>query len=318
MPITISYNEFTTQTGDMPSGASQPYQYSGIKSAISDLDADDRTIIFTNLPSGLEVVQTLSTEPFDSVFIDIAQYDDYILMKQLNDQWQSSGVYSGFAVAYTSGGFWAAGEINGNSPGTILTGAGNENSSILDISFNGIDYMNTTFTRTEPEEFTSISLERGKKYTLDGDGSLFYLYSDSQVNFYQNENYSWYPVLVETSVINSGIVITGLSFNSVASSVNLPQSGIFEVYWSGDQLNYAERSTLIAPAPFQSSSLAEGYGWNATYANENFSSYNILSNNSGNTGTAAIQLNAAATNGEQFTDLIIPLRKLYVTFTDNP
>lgn len=317
MPITISYNDFITQTGNMPSGASQPYQYSGIKSAVSDLDADDRTIIFTNLPNGLRVVPTLSTEPFDSVFVDIAQYNDYILMKQLNDQWVSDVEFSGFVAAYTSGGFWTAGDINGNSPGAILTGAGNENSSILDISFNGIDYMNTTFERVQAEELPPISLERGRKYTLSGDGSLFYL-SDSQVNFYQSENYSWYPVLVETSVINTGITITGLSFNSVASSVNLPQSGIFQVYWSGDQLHYTERSYLTAPEPFQNTTLNEGYGWNATYANENFSSYSILSSNAGNTGTAVIQLNAAATNGEQFTDLIPPLRKLYVTFTDNP
>lgn len=310
----------------MPSGASQPYQYSGIKSAISDLDADDRTIIFTNLPSGLKVAATLSTEPFDSVFIDIAQYEDYILMKQLNDQWLSSGAYTGFAAAYTSGGFWAAGDIGGNSPGVILTGAGSENSSILDISFNGIDYAQTTFIRPVQEgdaPYTEIIyLEKAKKYTLQGPGNSFYANNDdndaSLVFFNQNENISWYPVLIESDIIGPPIKITGESINQIASSIGIPQFGTYEVYWDNDQLYYTERSNLLAPAPFQSSSLAEGYGWNATYANENFSSYNILSNNAGNTGQAVIQLNAAATNGEQFTDLIPPLRKLYVTFTDNP
>jgi hypothetical protein len=316
MPITISYNDFITQTGNMPSGASQPYQYSGIASSISNLESDDRTIVFTNLPNGLRVVPALSTEPFDSIFVDIETYNDYVLMSGGGNNTWADSEQSYFQARYvSSAGFWALGATGNNSPGCILTGAGSGTSSILDISFEGINFQETTFNTTDVD-MGDLYLERARKYIFDSSLGQF----SSPVYFDQTSNDSWYPAEVVYYNGDGGhsLTISGTSYSATPSSLTLyvPFSGI--VYWSGNALQSTESYNLQSFAPQPFSVLAEGYSWNATYANEIFSDYTILASNAGNTGTAIIQLNAAATNGEQFTDLITPLRKLYVLFNDNP
>jgi len=316
MPITISYDYFITQTGNMPSGASQPYQYSGIASNITDLEASDRTIIFTDLPSGLRVIQAQSTEPFDSVFIDIESFNDYILMSGISSGvWGATGVESYFQARYIpSAGFWGLGATGNNSPGCILTGVGSATSSILDITFEGINFQETTFNTTDVNA-GNLYLERGRKYIFDSSLGDF----NSPVYFNQTSNNSWYPIEVEYLNGSGGgtnsLIISGTSYSGVSSSVTIlyPFDGV--VQWSGNSL-YNSESYTFAPQPFIV--LAPGYSWNSTVPNEILSNYTILASNAGNTGTAVVQLNAAATNGEQFTNLITPLRKLYILFSDNP
>ena len=315
MPITISYNDFITQTGDMPSGASQPYQYSGIASNITGLDASDRTIIFTNLPSGLRVVPSLSTEPFDSIFVDIESYNDYILMSGGgNNTWAATDLATFQARYISSAGFWGLGATGNNSPGCILTGAGSGTSSILDVSFEGINFQETTFNKTDVD-MGNLYLERGRKYVFDSSLGDF----NSPVYFNQTSNNSWYPIEVEYLNGSGGgansLIISGTSYSGVSSSVTIlyPFDGM--VHWSGNSL-YNTESYTFAPQPFDI--LNPGYSWNSTVPNEILSDYTILASNAGNTGTAVVQLDAAATNGEQFTDLITPLRKLHILFSDNP
>jgi hypothetical protein len=315
MPIIISYDDFITQTGDMPSGASQPYQYSGIASNITGLEASDRTIIFTDLPSGLRVSLTQSTEPFDSVFIDIESYNDFILMSGISSGiWEATGNNIFQARYVSSAGFWALGATGNNSPGCILTGVGSATSSILDITFEGINFQETTFNTTDVD-MGDLYLERGRKYIFDSSLGDF----NSPVYFDQTSNDSWYPIEVEYLNGSGGgtnsLIISGTSYSGVSSSVTIfyPFDGM--VHWSGNSL-YNTESYTFAPQPF--TLLNPGYSWNSTVPNEILSDYTVLASNAGNTGTAVVQLNAAATNGEQFTDLITPLRKLHILFSDNP
>ena len=316
MPITISYDNFITQTGNMPSGASQPYQYSGIASDITNLEASDRTIIFTNLPSGLRVVQAQSTEPFDSVFIDIESYNDFILMSGISSGiWEATGNNIFQARYIPSAGFWCLGATGNNSPGCILTGVGSATSSILDITFEGINFQETTFNTTDVD-MGDLYLERGRKYIFDSSLGQF----NSPVYFDQTSNDSWYPIGVAYSNGAGGesLTISGTSYSGVSSSLTLYLPFLGIAYWSGNVLYSTESYNLQSFAPQPFNILAEGYSWNSTVPNEILSDYTILASNAGSTGRAVVQLNAAATNGEQFTDLITPLRKLHILFNDNP
>lgn len=306
MPITISYNNFITPTGSMSIATGIPGSFSPIYSGINNLDADDRTIIFSNLPSGLRVISAQNTTPpFDSVYIDIVQYDDYAYVSGGASLWSGVGGGSNLLAAYTSGGFWALGNPEYGSPGVILTGSGDENSSILDIAFEGINLQETTF---DTPDSNPINLLKARSYIFQGGSGDF-----PNIIFDQTENFPWYAVQVNSS---NDILISGTSYEGSGSTIQI--NGNNSVYWSNNELT-SNIDALTAPEPFGLDAFfSEGFSWNGTYANENFSSYTVLSSNAGNTGTAVIQLNATATNGEQFTDLILPLRKLYVTFTDNP
>jgi hypothetical protein len=147
MPLIIDYSSFLNPSeiwaGDNIDPPNQPYLYKPIATGIS---SDDRTIIFSNLPAGMEVLNApQTTAPYDSVFFDIegGGYLDYILLKDNFDgSWAALTLdleASTLSAAYTSGGYWAFGDPDGGSPGCILTGAGNINTSIADISWYGID-----------------------------------------------------------------------------------------------------------------------------------------------------------------------------------
>lgn len=138
MPLIIDYNSFLnpseTWAGDNTDPPNQPYLY---KPIAINLSSDDRTVIFSNLPAGMQVLNPpQTTAPYDSVFIDIEGYGDYVLLKnELNGSWAGDG----FLAAYTSGGYWALGEPSGGSPGCILTGEGSSDTEIADIQWYGID-----------------------------------------------------------------------------------------------------------------------------------------------------------------------------------
>lgn len=312
MPITINYDNFITPTGSMSTGIDTPGSFSPIASNITNLDASDRTITFTNLPNGLKVTSTQDTPtPFDSIYVDFDGYTDYVLMSGDGNLWGQTGSF--LAKYMSDAGFWGIGGSQ-TSPGLSCTGAGGSEDSIVDITFQTINFQETTYTKAD-EDLNDLYIFRGRKYILDQAGDSL----TKPVIFNQESNYSWYPAEV---VVPNGasVVISGISHSGNSSSVTLtpPFSGI--VKWfdntvqmtlEADAMNNLQTSS---PGEFGSFS-EEGYiEWNGTYANENFSTYNILANNAGNTGVAVIQL----TNEEDFNNLIPPLRKLYVTFTDNP
>jgi hypothetical protein len=66
----------------------------------------------------------------------------------------------------------------------------------------------------------------------------------------------------------------------------------------------------MAPDPFANFNYGVGNNVSAIIPNEIMSSYSIISSNTGNSGTASIQIN----NAQQFSDLPLPLRKLHVVF----
>lgn len=147
MPLVIDYNSFINPyeswAGDNVEAPSQPYLY---KPIATNLSSDDRTVIFSNLPAGMQVLNPpQTTAPYDSVFFDIEGqgYEDYVLLQN-----ESGGYWSALtlnsepstlAAAYTSGGYWAFGDPGGGSPGCILTGAGNIDANMADIQWNTID-----------------------------------------------------------------------------------------------------------------------------------------------------------------------------------
>lgn len=319
MPITISYDNFITQTGSMSTQVSTPGSFSPIASNITDLDASDRTITFTNLPNGLKVALTQDTPtPFDSIYVDLNGYDDYILMSGNDNNWEATvGQSLGSTAKYMpDAGFWGLGGFL-TPPGLSCTGIGGSGDSILDITFETINFQETTYTANDADPF-SLILERGRKYILD---AVSYGSFTDPIIFNQDSNYDWYPVEIVTSgSVSDTVVISGTSHsgNGASTTLTFPFSGIVKWMDNGASMILEQDSFnnlySFAPGNFNSFATEGSITWNATYANENFSTYNILANNAGNTGQAVIQL----TNPENFNNLIPPLRKLYVTFTDNP
>ena len=158
MPLIIDYSSFINSDvswfpEDTPAPV-QPYLYKSIAENITDLSSDDRTIIFANLPAGMTVLNApATTAPYDSVFLDINGYDDYILLKNNSDGSWEAGENS-FKAAYTSGGYWAFGEPNGGSPGCILTGFGDADTDISTIQWYGIDEIDNG--NSTPSPFNTI------------------------------------------------------------------------------------------------------------------------------------------------------------------
>lgn len=306
MSITIDYAQFGTQTGDFPTAPAQPYQYSNIYNGITDLATDDRVIIFSGLPSGLRIASNpTTTQPYDSVFMDIGGAPDYILMNNTGSNTWQGAEDSNFICAYTSGGFWAAGEIT-NPIGVILTGlSGNANSSILDIEFTGLQEISVAFDNGDFGP--SYDMQRTASYTFNVAAP-----SGSNIRFNQLTNDSWYPIGIIT---NSGAVfISGLSYANSGSSLLISNGFTGYVAWENNQLA-AHSGDMPMPAPFNRPWLNLAFEWYDTVANELLSNYSVIANNSGNSGIGIIQLNQQAANGEQFSDLIPPLRKLHVAFT---
>lgn len=311
MPITISYNDFLTSTGQFPTSPSQPYQYSGIYNNITDLATEDRVIVFSGIPNGLRIASNPSTtQPFDSVFMDIESYNDYVLMSgtfiDSNLAWQGVDSESDLLCGYTEGGFWAFVNKDTLNPEAILTGLGSAGSSILDITFESINFAQVSYTEPISSE---IELSRATKSTFSNGSSSF-----PNVTFNQLEDYSWYGTHVTQISTSDDLTITGTSFDGSGSSVtiNAPSSGM--VNWVNDQLTYTA-GDFTCPPPFGDCVFKEGYSWNSTVANEVLSNYTVLANNSGNSGIGIIQIASSASNGQQFTDLIPPLRKVHVAFT---
>ena len=141
MPLIIDYNSFLNPSETWAGGnidpPNQPYLYQPIA---TNLSSDDRTVIFSNLPAGMEILNApQTTAPYDSVFFDIEGFNDYILMKNMGSSWGS--LEDELAAAYTSGGYWAFGATSDFSPniGCILTGSGNADTDIADITWIEID-----------------------------------------------------------------------------------------------------------------------------------------------------------------------------------
>jgi len=307
MPITIDYSQFTTQTGNFPITPSQPYQYSGIYSGVNNLEKNNPIITFTNLPNGLRVATPESaTSPFDTVFMDFDGINDYVLLSG-GSTWYGTVEGNYIECAYTSGGFWAIAELIDTDLFVINTGAGNANSSILDIEFQEPNFESVSFTTPTN---ANIILKRGGSYVFNNGSGSF-----PNVFFHQETNDSWYPANIELSPsATSDLRIQGIPYTGgyVTTDIEATFNGSIE-YTSGS-LNQVN-GPFDPPAPFNTNaytnSFAIGYPWNSTVPNEIMSSYNIISDNVGNSGAAVIQL----TNVEEFSELIPPLRKLHVLFS---
>ena len=136
MPLIIDYssfiNPYSSWLGDSANPPSQPYLYKSIRENITNLSSNDRTIIFSNMPDNITVVDaSATTAPYDSVFFDMANEDDRILLKNNFDgSWESTT--ENYEAAYTSSGSWGFGVQNSNC---ILTGFGNASADIASIQW---------------------------------------------------------------------------------------------------------------------------------------------------------------------------------------
>lgn len=320
MPITIDYNNFINPISNLISGVEQPHQYKSIYTGISNLRLDDPTIIFTNLPSGTRILDDpATTEPYDSVFMDFESMNDYVLLNYSiegdSEYWSADG--GAFVASYTSGGFWAIGDATTNlqpQPFVFTTGAGNANSSVLDIEFQPISSLYTEDILLS-SSFDRIELEKGRSYVFQEDSEFY-----PDIVFNQTENTNWYPVNIKKAaevpngqqLLISGVAFTGGAYQTV--TVDLYDAGS-HIYWQNGELFVTNEQLYGCPEPFSSHTFSQGYNWVGTVANEILSRYTVISGNENNSGIGVIQLNTQASNGQSFSSLISPLRKLHINFS---
>ena len=324
MPRYINYAEFL-QTGDFPIAPIQPYEYVPIYGGISDLLISDGIITFTGMPNGLMINNPEAvTSPFDQVFLDYDTIDDFITISGSGNNWSGSNLLDNSAAqcSYTSGGFWAIGWNTFEGTYYILsTGAGNANSSILDISFeepqselveNPVNFA--------PGQEAPINLVPGATYQFDGDSSSI----TAPIQFNQTRNASWYLAQVNRfggvsyGQLNiSGVAFTGGSYQTVTiPSKSAGATQLYNVKWLNGQLTLTSGAGQMTPDPFANFSYTAGNTLQSIIPNEIMDSYTVLSSNDGNSGTASIRIN----NAQQFSDLALPLRKVHVLFglNENP
>lgn len=316
MPITINYNNFINPVSDLIPEVTQPHQYKSIYTGVTNLRSDDPIIIFTNLPNGTRILDDpATTEPYDSIFMDFESMNDYVLMNDYGgNYWQADG--GTFVASYTSGGFWAIGDATATvqaEPFVFATGAGNAESSILDISFAPISYTYTEDVLLS-SSFDRIELEKGGSYVFQGNSEFY-----PDLVFNQTENTNWYPVNIKKlselpngELLISGVAFTGGPYQTV--TVNLNSMGS-HIYWQNGELFVTNEQLYTCPEPFTSHRFSQGYSWSNTIANEILSNYTVISGNDNNNGTGVIQLNTQASNGQSFSSLISPLRKLHINFS---
>ncbi len=204
---TLDFSFTETPTGSWQTNPAQPYLYSLITADFQLVDGDTY-ITFSNLDAGMSVTGAPSTtEPFDSIYFNNT-YANEVLIKTgsylsylpvwANESYVLYGdVYVSFAAAYTSGGYWAYGEVNGSSPGVILTGAGNANTAITDIQWQAIDISDNGVTAPAPFDASSFN------------GSDGYIWTSTIAN----EIYSNYQV------INSNTIKVTTDFSSLDSAL---------------------------------------------------------------------------------------------------
>jgi hypothetical protein len=318
MPRYIDYAEFT-QTGDFPVAPIQPYEYVPIYGGISDLLISDGIITFTGMPNGLMInPPEESTSPFDQVFLDLDGVDDFITLSGNGNNWSGASLpnTSDIQCSYTSGGFWAMGWNTREGPYYIInTGSGNANSSILDIQFVQPESTLIEPTTFDPGEVSPINLIPGAFYGFNGDSSNITV----PIQFNQTRNASWYIAQVTRAGASSygTLSVSGVAFTGGAyQTVTIPSksAGVQQLYnikWLNGQLTLTSGTGQMTPDPFANFTYSNGYSWNSTIPNEIMSSYTVLSSNDGNSGTASIQIN----NAQQFSDLVVPLRKMHVLFS---
>jgi hypothetical protein len=320
MPRYIDYETFITPSGALPVAPIQPYEYASIYNGISDLLINDGIITFTGLPTGIVVATPeSSTAPFDQVFVDLEDADDFVTLNLNGNYWSGSAIDSGgegIICSYTSGGFWAMALYDGVELYSIIhTGDGDPNSSILDISFNPLQSeLLENPINFAPGQEAPINLVPGATYQFDGDSSSITV----PIQFNQTRNASWYLAQVNRfggvsyGQLNiSGVAFTGGSYQTVTiPSKSASATQLYNVKWLNGQLTLTSGAGQMAPDPFANFNYGGGYNVSAIIPNEIMSSYNIISSNTGNSGTASIQIN----NAQQFSDLPLPLRKLHVFF----
>jgi hypothetical protein len=338
---TINYSSFETPTGSWAGSNITPPEllkdYQLIASSITDLDRSNPIITFSfgdgeeDASAKLKVVSGKALAlPFNEAYVDISSYNDYIIVKNNSGVWVNNGdlgAPASFSIAYTSGGFWAMGTTELESPGVIFkaypTGIGDYSyDSIIALSWMPINqgYISETL----PPYFTDLNDDPS------GQNDLVF-----QLNFetpaeppiipikeilirFDDNGQSWCKRRINITSLNdvTGITINGLANNTqmeqsivYTSGVDLAGGSSIEFYWSGNNL-YKEISPspngLPAPAPFNNSAFnIAGYGTATVYANEPMIGYEVINNHS-------IRL---TTTAEEVAALIPPLRKLYVNFS---
>jgi hypothetical protein len=313
MPRYINYAEFT-QTGDFPVAPIQPYEYVPIYNGISDLLINDGIITFTGMPNGLMLNnQEAVTAPFEQVFLDYDSVDDFITVSGIGNNWSGSNLLNNSAAqcSYTSGGFWAIGWNTFEGPYYIIsTGAGNADSSILDIQFQSpSDLLDVNVI----DPGSNTDLRPGGTYEFNGDSS------NITARFNQIRDGSWYIAQVNRfgasayGQLNiSGVAFTGGSYQTVTiPSKSAGATQLYNVKWLNGQLTLTSGAGQMTPDPFANFSYAGGYNLQSIIPNEIMDSYTVLSSNDGDSGIASIQIN----NTQQFSDLALPLRKLHILFS---
>jgi hypothetical protein len=340
---TIDYSSFETPTGSWSGSSAAPpnylKDYKIIASSITDLYEPNSIITFAfgageeNASGKLKVVSgNMLNLPFDKAYVDISDYDDYIVIKN-NNPGQYSGIWvsdqstispASFTVAYTEGGFWVMGAAQNESPNVIFraypTGIGDYSyDSIITLPWLSINEGSIGELRVP--NFTDLN--------DDPSGEHNFIY---QLNFVENgptppiqeilirfddNGQSWTRRRINIGDLRdtTGVIVSGLDLNSgeqiitFALGVDLGSNSAIEFYWSNGVLYkeaFPSLDGLPAPYPFDSSFFnSQFYGTANVYADEPMISYEVINNHSIRVTTTA----------EEVASLIPPLRKLYVNFS---
>jgi hypothetical protein len=339
---TIDYSQFQTATGYWSgSNISAPdylrdYQ---IISQITDLDSSNPIITFTfnqiegddnynfemsQVSNKLKVVSMAALEtPFDTSYVDISDYNDYIVIKNNSGVWNDKNA-STFTVAYTSGGFWAMGPTGYESPGVMFraypTGIGDYSyDSIFYLGWSPINQFNLTdyLSSLEYDLYFTISPETVNQfeYNLNYSSSFEPITNNILINFNSNSQ-SWQRARINIIDVGdiTGITVSGLDSTSTLQTIvftggpDFGDNSIVEFYWNEDIL-YKETSPnmiMTPPEPFNNSAFsAINHGTAAIYPDEPMIHYTVIDDHT-------IQIDTAP---EQVEALIPPLRKLNVNFS---
>lgn len=317
---TIDYSQFETNTGYW-NGSNQFYalykDYSPIVSYITDLDKSNPIIHFSFTLNGDDndglildasgklkiILMDQLNLPFDRAYVDFGSYPDYVAIKNNSGVWQQDGNPNGFILAYTSGGFWAIGPKNYESPGIMFVADATSGTNILDLAWIPLSYSYIDSIGFDMTPISNIKARCHIDYIPSGfDGIRF-----------DNNNYSWNKRSIYFETVPSELTISGLNSNSIVKSitftggVDMQDLGHVSFYWSGDNLYKGPQQEVKAPLPFDSAQIfaTEMMDTIAIYPDEPMIHYTVIDDHT-------IQLDTSA---EDVAALIPPLRKLYVNFS---
>jgi len=325
----LDYTNFLTPTGQWSGSASAaPTHYAQYKllfESLSGVQRPNGTITFDSFPANLRIVSGSGLNlPFNRVYVDIDNYDDYILLDlDLDGNYAGSTIGaatpSDISASYTSGGFWLMGNAEGSAPGILLMASGSAPTSQFDIlNLNWVPLSSDQFT------FQSGILDLDSNFRVIC-SSITTSISNPSLNVIRfNKNvHSWQKKILQLEefgglqyLTTGNIIVRGRDSNNVEKTHTFIYDDLINqqsmvVWWSGNTLTgqlipLNSEDYIDSPSPFSSSPIPEfpspSYVSATVYPDEPMISYSVI-------GEDTIQITS------DINSIIPPLRKLYLNFS---